>query len=219
GELLLAYTLNRDIRYPSFNPAVESSNSRASSEPEADIIAATLDTGMTFSRGAVTFEPYLGVEYLDVTIDSFAEDRSVSLLSGLIDTDAFNLVVDEQTFQSLDATFGARLTYAFTPKWGVALPYVSVEYHREFKDEPRSIRARYAGAGDDSFAFAVPTDPFDSDFFVWSVGMSSVIRGARQQRYGEAAAGGVSIYLQYQSVEDLEFFDEQTFSAGLRYEF
>ncbi|MEN7342452.1 MAG: autotransporter outer membrane beta-barrel domain-containing protein [Pseudomonadota bacterium] len=219
GRQQLDYTLNRDIRYPSFNPAVAASNSRASSEPQADIVAGTLDAGMTFSRGAVTFEPYLGAEYLDVTIDSFAEDRSVSLLSGLIDTDAFNLVVDEQTFQSLDATLGARLTYAFTPNWGVALPYVSVEYHREFKDQSRSIRARYAGAGDDSFAFVVPTDPFDSDFFVWSVGLSSVIRGARQQRFDDSVSGGISAYLQYQAVEDLEFFDERTISAGLRYEF
>ncbi|MFK8051530.1 MAG: autotransporter outer membrane beta-barrel domain-containing protein [Woeseiaceae bacterium] len=219
GSQQIDYELQRDIRYPSFNAALPDSNSRATSTPEATTVTGTFDIGYAWTRGAVTVEPYLGIDYVDVTIDAFEEARSFSLLSGLIDNDGFNLVVAEQTFQSLDTTVGLRFQYTLTPTWGVVSPYVTFEYHRELQDAPRTIQARYAGAGNEAFAFSVATDPFDSDFYLWSVGVSSVIRGGRERRYDGPVSGGVSVYAQYQSVAQLEFFSEQTLSLGIRYEF
>ncbi|MEL7298383.1 MAG: autotransporter outer membrane beta-barrel domain-containing protein, partial [Pseudomonadota bacterium] len=147
------------------------------------------------------------------------EARSFNALSGQIDSDAFNLVVAEQTFQSLDSNVGLRLQYTLTPSWGVAAPYLNLAYHRELQNDPRVIQARYAGAGNEAFAFAVPTDPFDSDYFTWAVGVSAVVRGARERRYGGSASGGVSVFTQYEAVERLDFYTEQIISAGVRYEF
>lgn len=213
------YDLVRDIVYPSFNPAVEASNSRTTSEPEADILGATIDIGRTFSFGIFSVEPSLGLDYQDVTIDSFSESRSFSRLNRLADTDAFNLIVAEQAFESLDVSLGVRFQWTLTPDFGVLAPYATIEYHNELEDDSRLIRARYAGAGNEAFTFAVPTNPFDSEFFTWSVGMTSVVRGARQRSAGGPAAGGVSLFAQYQSVERLDNYDEGVISAGIRYEF
>ncbi|MEM7763392.1 MAG: autotransporter outer membrane beta-barrel domain-containing protein [Pseudomonadota bacterium] len=219
GSQQIDYALERDIRYPSFNPNVADSNSRATSEPEASVTTATAALGYTWAPGAWQIEPYIGFEYLDVTIDAFDEARSFNALSGQIDSDAFNLVIAEQTFQSLDSNIGLRLQYTLTPSWGVAAPYLNLAYHRELQNDPRVIEARYAGAGNEAFAFAVQTDPFDSDYFTWAVGVSAVVRGARERRYGGSAGRGISVFTQFEAVERLDFYSEQIISAGLRYEF
>ncbi|MEO0366426.1 MAG: autotransporter outer membrane beta-barrel domain-containing protein [Pseudomonadota bacterium] len=219
GFQTLDYDMQRDIRYPSFNPNVEASNSTATSQPEAGIVNATLDFGYRLGSPTVAFEPYLSIDYLDVTVDAFDETRSFNSLSGLIDSDGFNLSVDEQSFRSMDTAIGMRLQWTLTPEFGVVVPYLTTEYHYELEDSGRVIRARYTGAGNEAFTFAVPTDPFDTEYFTWSVGLSTVIRGARQRRAGAPAAGGLSAFAQFQSVERLENYEEQVVSAGVRYEF
>jgi outer membrane autotransporter protein len=219
GFQSIDYDMRRDIRYPSFNPNLPDSNSTTTSTPQSDIVSLTLDAGYTLNAGPITIEPFVGVDYLDITIDAFDEARSFNSLSGIFDTDGFNLTVAGQDFRSIDTAFGLRLQTTLTPDFGVIMPYLTVEYHLELETDPRVIRARYAGAGNEAFTFEVPTDPFDSDYFTWSAGLSSVVRGARQRRAGSAAAGGVSVFAQYQSVERLDNFDEQIVSAGIRYEF
>ncbi|MEL7310787.1 MAG: autotransporter outer membrane beta-barrel domain-containing protein [Pseudomonadota bacterium] len=219
GFQSLDYDMQRDIRYPSFNPEVEDSNSTATSSPEASIVNATFDLGYRLGSTRFTVEPYLSIDYLDITVDAFDEARSFNSLSGLIDSDGFNLTIDEQSFRSVDTALGVRFQWTLTPSFGVVIPYVTTEYHYEFEDEGRVIRARYSGAGNEAFTFAVPTDPFDTEYFTWSFGLSTVIRGARQRRAGGPVAGGLSAFTQFQSVERLDNYEERVISAGIRYEF
>jgi hypothetical protein len=51
------------------------------------------------------------------------------------------------------------------------------------------------------------------------VGFSAVIRGGRQRQLNGPVTGGLMGYVQYESIEDLENYEQQVISAGIRYEF
>ena len=118
---------------------------------------------------------------------------------------------------------GQEPQYTFTPSLGVIVPYANIAAHKEAKDEARMIIAGYGestsllpGSG---LTFLVPTDPIDDSYFTWSVGFSTVLRGGRERRLDGPITGGLMAFVQYESVEGLEHFEEQIISAGFRYEF
>jgi hypothetical protein len=67
--------------------------------------------------------------------------------------------------------------------------------------------------------FEVPTDAIDTSYYKWTVGFSAVIRGGRQRQLNGPVTGGLMGYVQYESIEDLENYEQQVISAGIRYEF
>jgi uncharacterized protein with beta-barrel porin domain len=226
GVQTFDYDVTRAIKYPSLNPNVESANSIARSSPDADIVTGTFNVGYSFRAGRFTLEPYLGADYLDIEIDAFSEDHSVESLSGTQDDDAFHLLVAEQSFKSLDATAGLRLQFTSTPQFGVIVPFVAIEAHKELENDSRIIRAGYAGLADanipglsELFTFEVPTDEIDDSYYTWSVGVSMVLRGGRQRKYDGPITGGLMTFVQYKSLESLDNYEEQVITAGFRYEF
>ena len=92
GAQSLSYDIARNIKYPSFNPELESANSLANSHPETDVRVATFNFGYAFGSQKFTFEPFVNVEYLDATVDAFAEERSINLLSNDTVSKRFDLV-------------------------------------------------------------------------------------------------------------------------------
>ena len=220
GYQTLDYDVERNIKYPSFNPDVDAADSTALSSPESDIVTATFGFGYSFNLGRFTIEPYLNAEYFDITIDEFSENRSIESLGGLIDDDAFNLTIAEQTFESLDVATGLKIQATLTPGFAVLVPYATFESHREFEDDGRVIRARYGAASSVSqFVFEVPTDPLDESYFVWTVGLSAVIRGGRQRSGSGPITGGLMGFIQYRSIENLDNYEDEVITGGIRYEF
>lgn len=221
GVQSLDYEVQRNIKYPSFNPNVESANSIANSRPEADIGTATFGFGYAVGPRKFTAEPFLSVEYVDMTVDPFAEERSINRLSNARQSKRFDLAVSEQRIESLDATVGLRLQYVFTPAFGVIVPYLSLEAHRELEDESRTITAGYSALQDilGTESFAVPTDAPDEKYGVASLGFSVVLRGGRQRELGGPIAGGLSAFVQLKRVEGLLNYDDSVATGGFRYEF
>jgi uncharacterized protein YhjY with autotransporter beta-barrel domain len=220
GAQSLDYEVERNIKYPSFNPNVGSANSFALSRPEANIETATFGVGFAFTRTKALFEPFLNVEYLDMTVDSFAEQRSINRLSGGA-SKRFDLVVSDQRIESIDAAVGIRFQYVLTPRFGVIVPYLSLEAHRELDDEARTITAGYAAIQDilGTSAFAVPTDLPDESYRVANLGLSMVLRGGRQREAGGPIAGGLSGFVQLKAVDGLLHYDDSVLTGGFRYEF
>lgn len=226
GYQTVDYEVTRAIKYPSLNPNIESVNSIARSFPEADIWSATFNIGYALNAGRFTFEPYAGADYLDVTIDSFTEERSVNAFTGDEDDDLFSLIVAEQSFKSLDTTLGLRLQYTATPAFGVIVPFATVEAHKELENDSRSIRAGFDGLAtvndvdvSELFSFEVPTDQIDDTYYSWAVGVSTVLRGGRQRTLDGPITGGLMAFIQYKVIEDLDNYEEQVISGGFRYEF
>ena len=221
GAQSLSYDVVRNIKYPSFNPDLESANSIANSHPETDVRVATFNLGYAFGSRRFTYEPYVNAEYLDATVDAFAEERSINLLSNDAVSKRFDLSISEQQFDSLDTALGLRFQYVVTPRFGVIVPYLTLEAHRELSDEARTITAGYAAIADilGTSAFAVPTDVPDESFSVASAGFSIVLRGGRQREAGGAIVGGLSAFLQFRAVEGLLHYDDTVATGGFRYEF
>jgi len=221
GAQSLRYDMTRNIKYPSFNPDLESVNSLAESHPHTDERTATFNVGYAFGAQKATFEPFLNAEYIDATIPGFAEERSINLLSNDKVSKRFDLAVSKQRFESLDMTLGLRFQYVVTPRFGVIVPYLSLEAHRQLADDSRTIMTGYAALEDvlGTNTFAVPTDAPDKSHFVASTGFSIVLRGGRQREAGGPIAGGLSAFLQLKTVVNLQHYDEHVATGGFRYEF
>ncbi|MDJ0908232.1 MAG: autotransporter outer membrane beta-barrel domain-containing protein [Woeseiaceae bacterium] len=222
GTEQLDYDVERRIIFVSNNPLIGSVNSIARSSPEADVLTATVNVAYAFNKDRLTIEPFFNAEYLDIDIGAFSEQRSTTS-TGTIDEDALNLRIGGQSFDSLDATLGVRLQYVYTPEFGVFIPYFSLELHNEVLKEERIISSGYAALsgfpGGDALNFSLPTDRVDETWMSWTVGFSTVLRGARQSAMGGPVGGGLSAFLQFESVEDLANFDQHVISGGFRYEF
>lgn len=221
GTQSLDYDVERNIKYPSFNPDVSSVHSLANSSPEADVSSLTFDVGYAFRFAKLTLEPFFNAQNLDVTVGSFAESRSINLLSNVTIERRFDLAVSEQDISSMQTALGLRLQYVMTPRFGVIVPYLTLAARRESEDSPRTITTGYSALASilGSNTFSLPTDAPDDAFYTVTAGASVVLRGGRQRRAGGPIAGGVSGFLQFAAVEQRQNYDDSVFSAGFRYEF
>ena len=221
----LDYDAERQIKYGSNNPDIGASNSIALSKPKADTATATLNAGYAWNVGRLIVEPQFNLEYLDVSIDAFSEQRSITPL-GMVDDDAFNLNISDQTIESLETSIGVRLQYTFTPSIGVIVPFAKVFLHREFESDPREILAGYGAldgsglfAGGAPLQFAVPTDAIDDSFITFGAGVSTVLRGGRQRDFNGPVTGGLMGFMQYESTQGIDNYEQTVVSVGVRYEF
>lgn len=221
GAQSIDYDIRRDIKYPSFNPDVSSANSTAMSHPDSDAVTATFGAGYGFGGGRFSVEPGINVEYVDVAIDSFAEQRSINRLSDATGSKRFDLSVAEQKFRSLDVAVGVRMQYVFTPTVGVFVPFLAIDAHRELEDNARVITAGYAAIQHipELAAFTVPTDEPDDAYAVTTLGLSMVLRGGRQRQLDGPIAGGLSAFLHLRRVSGLRYYEDTVAAGGFRYEF
>ena len=221
GTQSVDYEIARNIRYPSFNPDTEAANSLANSRPSADVATATLSVGYAVSRDRFTFEPVIYVEYVDIDVGAFNEERSINRLSNSSESKRFDLAISQQTIKSLDASLALRMQYVFTPRFGVAIPYLNLEGHRELEDNARTITAGFAAVEDilGRTTFSVPTDLPDSTYSTATLGASFIFRGGRQRELGGTIAGGLTAFVQFMAIRGLQFYDDDVVTGGFRYEF
>lgn len=211
GYQQLTFDSERAIRYPSFNPDLPSTDTVAVSETDADVVSLFTEVGYTYTHRKITIEPFANLKYSDTTIDGFVEDD--------ITDDAFDLVVEGQEITSTELTLGVKLQYTFTPSFGVFVPYVIIETVNQSDDAPRFISAYYAQDTTAEASFNVPTDKLDSRYNTYAIGVSSVIRGARQKSVGGVVGGDIQGFFTYKVIEQLEGYDIDIYSFGLRYTF
>ncbi|MGH8496566.1 MAG: autotransporter outer membrane beta-barrel domain-containing protein [Gammaproteobacteria bacterium] len=215
-----SFDITRNIKYPSFNPNIPSVNETALSTTDSGTITATADAGVTLQKGAFAFEPYFRSEYIDIDMDPFRE-----MNPNPVNPRNFDFEVGRQKIQSWDNTLGMRFQYALTPPFGVFIPFLAGEYHREIEDDQRRISAVYLNLPDQlrtaGFAgnFNLLTDPPDDSYYVMKIGMSTILRGARQLEDEGVVKGGIQGFVQYQKVLQLENYSDNVFTAGLRLEF
>jgi outer membrane autotransporter protein len=202
GMQRLDHDLRRRIAYPSFNPAIAPIDETARSSTQSDAMLASVNVGYSWRRGGFSLEPYVRAEYQDIDIDGFGER----------DSDGFDFTYGEQKVESLDAAAGVRVQYVFTPSFGVLMPFLRGEFHRDFADDKRTINAVYSAlAGttgfDDDENFAIATNEPDDEFYIGAAGVSFVFKH------------GIQVFLQYQQTFDLTRIDDRAIAGGVRFEF
>ena len=209
------FDTSRSIRYPSLNPDTESVDTVAESSNDATIFTANFSGGYSFSlTERLSIEPSVAVNYQDVSIDEYSERD--------INNDGFNFIVEEQTFDSLETIANLKIQYVISTGIGVFVPYVNMGFYAQQETDPRTIDALYGEASTlltDASRFSLPTDAQDGSYKIWTIGVSSVIRGASQKTFGGPASGGIQVYVNFREIEDIGDYSQKIIAGGLRYEF
>ena len=209
------FDTNRSIRYPSLNPDTDSTDTVATSTNSADIFSSSLTAGYSFFLNqSLSFEPSVTVNYQDITIEEYSEED--------ISNDGFNFNVEEQHIESLETVANLKLQYVISSRYGVFIPYADIGFYAQHHTDPEVIYATYGDASAQLSAdskFALPTDSTDGDYKIYTIGLSSVIRGASQDTFGAAASGGIQVYVNYREIKDIGNYQQKIIAGGLRYEF
>lgn len=209
GYQRLSLESTRLITYPSFNPKVESTDVMARGDTDSDTFTATFNAGWSLNWKAFGAEPYVRAEYRNMKLHGFKESSVHNGGSRAGQAAGFDFSFGDQTIKSLDAVAGFRVQYALTPKFGVIVPYVKAEYHRQLENDPHLVDATYNALSGTSgaAAFDVVGDESDDSFYVLSGGLSVVL-----QR-------GWQAFIQYQTVESLNLLSNDVITGGIRAEF
>ncbi len=207
----MSFDTERAIRYPSSNPDIDSADTVAISSTDASMTALFVEAGYTWQKGKFSLEPFANIKYSDISVDGFIEDD--------INDDAFDLVVSSQDIQSQEYTLGAKFQYVLTPSYGVFIPYTTIEFVNQSDDAPRVVQAYYAQDSTEEAAFSIPTEALDSSYMIYTLGMSSVIRGGRQTEAGGSVGGDIQAFFNYRTLQNLKGFNIDFYSLGLRYTF
>jgi uncharacterized protein YhjY with autotransporter beta-barrel domain len=201
GGQWLQYDLTRNITYPSLNPLIASIDVTKHSDTDSTAITATFGAGFTYNVSAFGIELYVNGDYQDIKVDGFSEGGS----------EGFEFQYGSQDIKSFDVAAGMELEYVLGTRFGVVVPYLRGEFHRELENDQRSISAVYAalpgGSKGGMEDFGLKTDNPDDEYLLAAAGFSVVL------------PGGLQGYLQYQKVFDLDTFDDQAITGGFRFEF
>lgn len=197
----------RLITYPSDNLAVPSANATASGSTHTNALIASFSAGWPLPYRAATAEPYLNIQYRDAKLAGFTE-TSVNNGGAEAGTDGgFQFTYASQEFRIADAALGLRLQYAFTPHFGVIIPYARAEYHRIFGANTYTVAAAYSPIASGGNVFNLPTDPADTHYSAFGGGLSVVL------------PHGVQGFAQFQTTSGMQFVTSRLISAGIRVEF
>jgi outer membrane autotransporter protein len=202
GMQSLGHDLVRRIVYPSLNPLVPSTDETALSSTDSQSLLGSFGIGYAWRRGGFTVEPYLRGEYQDIDIDGFSERNA----------EGFDFTFGDQSITSFDASAGLKLQQVFTPSFGIVIPFLRAEIHRDLSDDVRSIDAVYSGIVDITGLespqnFNVATNDADDQYYIGTFGFSLVLKH------------GLQGFLQYQQTFELEHIDDRAIAGGVRFEF
>jgi hypothetical protein len=226
GLQTLNYDVTRTVKYPSLNPTIPSDNTVERGQTKSSSTLATLNLGIPFEWKRFAADLYVKGDYQHVKVNAFTETQVVESMS--LNSPGFQQTVDGQTLPSFDVAAGIKLSVVLTPRFGVFIPYVRGEYHRELENQGSTLNTVYAGlpaavlaalAAAHSSGFSLNPDSVNPGYYVVTGGISAVIRGSQRVDASGVAHGGLQGYLQFSRVLRLQYFTDSVFGGGLRYEF
>jgi hypothetical protein len=209
--------------FTSLDPDVPSINTASAGSPDSNALLATLDVGVPLQWNSIGVDLYFKADYQNVKIGGFAETEAV--VSGGSGS-GFQFDVSSQTIKSMDTALGIKLQRVWQPAFGILVPYLRMEFHRQLETGRHGFSAVYSDLPDDvsdaieqSVDSAFRSDAPDKAFYTLAVGTSVVLRGSSKISASGAASGGLQGYLQYATVRNKRNYRDNLISGGLRYEF
>lgn len=172
-------------------------NTAAISNPDGRQYAASIGAGYNLPVGALTLDPYVRINYINLDIDGFSEQGG----------DGWAMQFEDQTVESLTSSLGTQLQYAMSLPWGVLQPYVRGEWRHEFEDDGRIIPVRFLGNTTNNLAFSTVTESPDRNYFTVGAGVSATF------------ARGVSAFVDYDALLGYDDIESHAFMVGTRMEF
>jgi uncharacterized protein YhjY with autotransporter beta-barrel domain len=139
--------------------------SRATSENDANVFAASAGTGLEAHRGRTDADLSLSGTWSRADIDDLTEEGTGPLL----------LFVQGHDVKSLVATLGFNARSAFAVPFGTLLPSVRAELVHEFEDSERFVTARFLRSRlAEAAAFTIPLDSVDRNYGRVGLGLQGV---------------------------------------------
>ncbi len=172
------------------------------SRPDGRQTGVSLSAGHDFTRGALSFGPYLRASLLRQRIDGYSERALFPDRPGV----ALAVRVDPQRIESRQLSAGGRAQYVVPMSWGVLIPTAHLEYVREYEEDELGFVVRLVH-DPAATPFVVRGDPLDRSFTQLGLGVSAVLSGGR------------SGYVFYERLFGLERQRREQLSLGLRFEF
>jgi len=207
GMQRMSIDSTRRINYPSFNINVEPVNAVATGKTNSMNTVATIDFGWPFNFDALGIDPFLRVEYRNVKIDGFDESSVYTSGSrtGMPAGYAFSFA--DQSLKSTEGIVGVKLQYAIKPSFGVIVPYLKAELHKNFSTDSFDVNATYSGQSYAGSEFTLPSDERVSNYRVYAGGFSMVL------------PHGWQVFAQYQGTSGIPYLGHHIISGGVRGEF
>lgn len=180
--------------------------------PDGSYVALGLTVGYEWTVGGWGITPSVSGNYRDVDIDGYSEN---DLAGG-----GLALRYDDQSIKSTRSIVGLDFSRPINRSFGVLVPSVRAEWHHEFEDDPRAVRAKYVledslavgASSPNNFTcaiscFSMLTDQVDADFGVASIGLSAVFPRRLQ------------VYVYYEALLGMSNLSANSIAAGLRGQF
>lgn len=149
-----------------------------------------------WQAGALGVHPFARLDYINTTIDAFAETGD----------SIWNMAADEQNHELLNASLGLDTSYAVTTSWGVFIPSVkfSAINQKSLSNDPVNFWLIDAGSLGN---FQLSSDSADNLFYEWSLSTAFVLRN------------GVSTFISGRSVSNYNDSSAYQISGGINWEF
>ena len=170
-------------------------NETARGHPDGNQFALSVGSGYDFFVGGLTAGPTFRVNYLNIFIDGYQERGAATS----------DLKVNSQTITSVTTDLGAQASYAISVPFGVLLPTVRFEWEHEYENNSRTIVSH--SVVDPGQVLTVTTNGPDRDYFRLGAGVSATFKR------------GTSAFFYYEAVLGRNNFTNNSFTAGLRFEF
>ncbi len=206
----------------------------AKGSPDGSGLLANFTVGFPFQADGWETDLYLKGAWQKQSIDAFSEELASVVDPGSTYSAGFGFDVSKQNIKSFDTAAGFKVNYVLTPSFGVVIPYLRAEFHRQLEDSPQKVGLTFQGLDDldttglsasdiaalrDSFQFDLTSERPDKYWVTTALGVSAVLRGSTRVSDAGRGAGGLQCYLQLSTVFGLAHYDNSAIMAGLRYEF
>ncbi|MDY6946546.1 MAG: autotransporter outer membrane beta-barrel domain-containing protein [Pseudomonadota bacterium] len=206
--------VTRRVVYDSANAACTACGSlrNMTGSPDGSYVALGLTIGYEFNIGGWDLTPSVSGSYRDVDIDGYEEADQAG--GGLA------LRYDDQRIESTRSIVGLTLSRPISRSFGVLVPSLRAEWHHEFEDDTRAVRAKYVledtlltGASNSRdfgcaiSCFTMLTDAADADYAIASVGVSATFPRR------------VQLYVFYEALLGTANVSGNSIAAGLRGQF
>ena len=191
----------------------------SSGDIKGDEISMSIGGGKEFNFGANTLRTDVRLQYIDGTIDGLTESISNPGVPG----SGLSLQTDEFDISSFRSEIGLQFSRAIGTRFGVAMPYINVNWVHEFEDSGTDIPARFVvdpysdgfmqleedapGGSNRPTLFVIPGSENDSDYARVSLGSAFTF------------TGGKSAWISVSTLAGISDLNSTQVTAGFRWEF